>query len=362
MEATHHSAPKSGWPGHARCPTGDWRPTSVREDPELFTLFEEELGGCRPDRLAAVSEPQGSLPRGARTPSATLLCVPRLNNGSVAVVDCSVVAFLEEKEEEEKRMDRLEDLVLTGAHVSAADRAAWRRWAANPPSLSGGRRKKRKRRKKKLPKTSSARSSSPMVRRHSSWLWTSLCSCSGVRGGLFGALLGLTVDTCTATALGCFWTYFIHFLRAALPGSVRATLGSIVDTCIASVSLVSWNNFHFNVLVTSYPEVVAIPVEIPQVQFLDKVYMPVVVAVSGADGHTAQKTCGEAAGAVLGQGVHARCCCCVWCRWPDSADNCGDSTGAVLDKVYMSVVIGLVPMARQCRKLWRCRSFSFETS
>ena len=38
-----------------------------RQDPELFTLFEEELGGCRPDRLAAVSEPQGSLPRGART-------------------------------------------------------------------------------------------------------------------------------------------------------------------------------------------------------------------------------------------------------------------------------------------------------
>ena len=59
-------------------------------------------------------------------------------------------------------MDQLEDLILTSAHVSAADRAAWRRWAANPPSLRGGRRKKRKRRKKKLPKTSSARSSSPM--------------------------------------------------------------------------------------------------------------------------------------------------------------------------------------------------------
>ena len=30
--------------------------------------------------------------------------------------------------------------------------------------------------------------------------------------------------------------------------------------------------------------------------------------------------------AVLGQGLHARCC--VWRRWPDSAENCGDSTGA----------------------------------
>ena len=128
---------------YARCPTG--KITSVREDPELFTLFEEELGGCRPDRLAAVSEPQGSLPRGARTVSAPLLCVPRLDEGCVAV-DSSALAFLEEKEEEEKRTDQLDDLVLAGAHVSAADRAAWRRWALNPPSLRGGRKKKRKRR------------------------------------------------------------------------------------------------------------------------------------------------------------------------------------------------------------------------
>ena len=160
-------------------------------------------------------------------------------------------------------MHQLDDLILAGAHVSAADRAAWRRWALNPPSLRGGRKKKRKRRKKKLPKTSSARSSSRMVRRHSFWLWTSLCSCSAVLGGLFGALLGLTVDTCTATV----WTYFTHYLRAdgdsgpgvdsrpALPGSCRATLGSTVDTCIASVSPGFWKNFHIYVLVNSYPEV-----------------------------------------------------------------------------------------------------------
>ena len=103
-------------------------------EPELFTLFEEELGGCRPDRLGAVSEPQGSLPWGARTLSAPVLCVPRLDEGGVAV-DSSALAFLEEKEEEKKRMDQLDDLILTGAHVSAADRAAWRRWAVNPPSF-----------------------------------------------------------------------------------------------------------------------------------------------------------------------------------------------------------------------------------
>ena len=43
-------------------------------------------------------------------------------------------------------MDRLEDLILEGFPVNAADSEAWRRWAA------GATRKKKKRRKKKLPK------------------------------------------------------------------------------------------------------------------------------------------------------------------------------------------------------------------
>ena len=130
---------------YARRPTGTGDHQCI---PSSSRCFEEELGGCRPDRLA-VSEPQGSLPRGARTLSAPLLCVPRLDEGGVAV-DSSALTFLEE----EKRTDQLDDLILSGAHVSAADRAARRRWALNPPSLRGGRRKKRKRRKK-LPKASS---------------------------------------------------------------------------------------------------------------------------------------------------------------------------------------------------------------
>ena len=36
-------------------------------------------------------------------------------------------------------------------------------------------------------------------------------------------------------------------------------------------------------------------------------------------------------GAFLGRGVHVRRC--FWRRWPDSAESCGDSTGAVLDQV-----------------------------
>ena len=154
VEATHHSAPRSGWPGSHVAPRGQ-ETTSVREDPELFTLFEEELVGVGRTGSQPCPSRKGRCPRGARTLSAPLLCVPRLDEGGVAV-DSSALAFLEEKEEEEdKRMDQLDDLILSGAHVSAADRAAWRRWALNPPSLRGGRRKKRKRRKKKLPKGSS---------------------------------------------------------------------------------------------------------------------------------------------------------------------------------------------------------------
>ena len=50
-------------------------------------------------------------------------------------------------------------------------------------------------------------------------------------------------------------------------------------------------------------------VENPQSQFWDKVFVRVVV--SGAVGQTVQNTRGVSTGAVLGQGVHARCC--VWC-------------------------------------------------
>ena len=56
-----------------------------------------------------------------------------------------VLAFVEEqKKQEDARMDQLEDRIL----MSAADVAAWRRWA------SGAQRKRKKRRKKKLPKAS----------------------------------------------------------------------------------------------------------------------------------------------------------------------------------------------------------------
>ena len=79
-------------------------------------------------------------------------------------VDSSALVFLvsravedrkeeeaDKAKEEEARMERIENLILVGAAVSAAEKAAWRRWASGA---------KKKKRKKKLPKASSSRSSS----------------------------------------------------------------------------------------------------------------------------------------------------------------------------------------------------------
>ena len=62
-----------------------------------------------------------------------------------------VLALVEKKErEEDARMDQLENMILKGKSVSAADKEAWRRWAR----AGGTKRKRKKRRKRKLPRTS----------------------------------------------------------------------------------------------------------------------------------------------------------------------------------------------------------------
>ena len=52
VEATHHSAPRSGWPGTHDAPRGQ-ETTSVREDPELFTLAGQARSCVRAARVAA---------------------------------------------------------------------------------------------------------------------------------------------------------------------------------------------------------------------------------------------------------------------------------------------------------------------
>ena len=131
-------------------------------------------------------------------------------NGGVAV-DSSALAFLEEKEEEEeKRMDQLDDLILAGAHVSAADWAAWQSMGAQPSFVE-----RRKEEKEEEEEEEAARRLPPLAlpltwfAGSSSWLWTSLCSCSDVLGGLFGALLGLTVGYiyCDSSVRQFLWVF-----------------------------------------------------------------------------------------------------------------------------------------------------------
>ena len=206
---THHSAPRSGWPGTHEAPRVQGT-TSVRKDPELFTLFEEELAGCRPDRLA-VSEPQGSLPREARTLSAPLWCVPRLDEGCVAV-DSSALAFLEVKEEEveEKRMGQLEDMTK----VPKSAPPMWRPGVVGQPTLLRRGKKEEKEEEEEEAAEDFFRSfflsygaqcaENLRVSLVQFLVVDVLCSCSDVRGGHFDAMPGSTVDTFSLTARGAF--------------------------------------------------------------------------------------------------------------------------------------------------------------
>ena len=61
-----------------------------------------------------------------------------------------VLALVEKRErEEDARMDQLENMILEGKSVSAADKEGWRHWAR----AGGTKRKRKKRRKRKLPRT-----------------------------------------------------------------------------------------------------------------------------------------------------------------------------------------------------------------
>ena len=108
--------------------------------------------GSRPDRLLDVSGPQERVQR--RTMEQLVdspPVVPSLD-APVPLMAEQLVDVLSLVAKYEKEMDRLEDLILTGAPVSSADREAWRRWVNRSSSSSGAKRKKKKRRKRKLPK------------------------------------------------------------------------------------------------------------------------------------------------------------------------------------------------------------------
>ena len=159
--ALHHSAFKgAGFETHD-APRSQKTVNSKREA-ELFSLFGEELGGTRPDRLSDV-RPQERVQRHTVehltdlvrfAPKVQVLDAPA---PLVVAQLADVLALVEKKErEEDARMDQLENMILEGKSVSAADKEAWRRWAQE---------KKEEEEEKKaaedVPATSSSSASSP---------------------------------------------------------------------------------------------------------------------------------------------------------------------------------------------------------
>ena len=159
-ESTHHSSR-----GQKNARTGEWGPEmnytatvgnplpplhthTPTPQPELFSLFEEESSGSRPDQLFEV-RPQEAVQRDTveqivdSAPDVPSLDVPV---PLLAEQPLDVLALLKKQEMEE------ETRILEGAPVSAADRQAWRRWAKGSSSSSGAKRLKINKRKKELPK------------------------------------------------------------------------------------------------------------------------------------------------------------------------------------------------------------------
>ena len=134
-------------------------------------------------------------------------------------------------------------------------------------------------------------------------------------GAVFGCVLARldagTRGDSTGAVLGCVHAQLDADTRGESTGAV---FGPVVhsrcgaDTSGDSTGAILGQGVHVRVLgLVPMARQRRKPVELPQVQFLDTVYLPVVV-VSGAYGQTAQKTRGDSTGAVLGQGSHARLC------------------------------------------------------
>ena len=125
--ALHHSAFKCAWFETHDAPRSQKTVNSKREA-ELFSLFEEELGSTRPDRLSDV-RPQERVQRHTVehltdfvrfAPKVQVLDAPA---PLVVEQQADVLALVEKKKrEEDARMDQLENMILEGKSISAADK------------------------------------------------------------------------------------------------------------------------------------------------------------------------------------------------------------------------------------------------
>ena len=129
------------------------QPTSQEPRTQFFDLFDEsvpERGGTRPDRLVDVRPQEWLQRRTVEQLVDAVPCLPALDAPVPLVVEQLVTVLAEMEREEDAAMNWLEDRILQGAPVSAAEKAPWRRCAPGGGEASSRRRKKRK--KKKLPR------------------------------------------------------------------------------------------------------------------------------------------------------------------------------------------------------------------
>ena len=114
---------------------------------QYYDLDDESVPGTRPDRLVDVRPQERVQRRTVEQLVDAAPCLPALDAPVPLVVEQLVTVLAEMEREEDAEMNRLEDRILQGAPVSAAEKAAWRRWTSRGGESSSRGRKKRKKKK-----------------------------------------------------------------------------------------------------------------------------------------------------------------------------------------------------------------------
>ena len=296
-ELTHHTAPRGlrmaragGWERQALRGDVPEQPTPQGPGTQFFDLFDgsvPELGGTRPDRLVDVRPQELVQRRTVEQLVDAAPCLPALDAPVPLMVEQLVTVLAEMEKEEDAE-------ILQGAPVSAAEKA---------------------RKKNELPRGYSQ------------------CKTVQKTGRLHGSKGVADVHAATSSNSSSYLVPCSHFNDRVRTFRCAQTRVPTVQTAQQTAAILQvWLVDH----VVSMP-VVAVqtvqPVEIPQLQFLDKVDMPV-VAFTGVLVRTCRKlwkcrSCLSSSRNGCLSLYNDRC----WLVDPDSADV------LFLDKVVLPVVM-----------------------
>ena len=232
---------------------------AVPSTTEFFPMSDEESGelpaGVRP---APVDEgrPQAKVQR--RTVEQLVAAMPGLPalDAPVPLVKEQLVDVLSLKAKYDLEMDKLEDRILQGFPVSAAEKEAWRRWASRGGEFSL--RKKKKRKKKKLPRGYSQ------------------CKTVQKTGRLHRSKGVVDVHAVTSSSSSSFWVPCSQFIDRVWTSRCAQRRVPSVQTAQQTGDILQVRLLDQVVSMSVVAVQTVQPVEIPQLQFLDKFDMPVV--------------------------------------------------------------------------------------